>query len=80
MVLWTSAEIILLWLQRACAGDHPVAVKRSVILVDVYEANAKLIISTTTTEAWISDAAPTSLINEPEHHRASNVWGIFETM
>ena len=35
---------MLQWLQRACAGELLVGVKKSVILVDAYENLAKLII------------------------------------
>ena len=34
---------MLLWLQRACAGDIPDVVKRGCKNVDVYNSHAKLI-------------------------------------
>ena len=50
---------MLLWLQRASAGEYPVAVKRGVIWVDVFNTRAKLIMFTDA-EAWICGATSTN--------------------
>ena len=65
---------MLLWLQRACASDITVAVKRCVMLVDVYKPLAKLIISVDVTAARGRRPIHQPL-KAPEPHSASTVWG-----
>ena len=44
LVFLTSADIMLLWLQRACVSDLPVKVKKEVISVGVDNAYANIIL------------------------------------
>ena len=70
LVLYTSAKIMLLWLQRAWLGYVPTCENKK--NVDVYKTHAKLIIFTTA-EAWVCDATSTNHIKTLKPYIASNV-------